>query len=550
MRLKRGGIALKTFLFSLSLTIFVVVISFAFLYILLPKYYLKTKFDTLEKNAVILAKSLANTQSEDSVRPVLQDFIMVNNTDVFTYDSKGEILMDLSTPFITFDQEGMPLNVKIIQWDESYEAKLSENPSSDESALFKVQIQDIHSAVENSNEDSENLSIAIKDDYVANPQEIYPSDSKFISIASPIQSMAPAPTMFYKTYTINSSLVASVSVSTTFQPIGEATGVIFSLMPYVLIISVFISLLASYFFSSRLTKPIVKIANAADKMSRMEDNAYSNVCTDDELGLLSQNLDNMYRSLCENINSLRYEMNKVAQMERSKADFMRSAGHELKTPIAALSGIVEGMMDNIGVYKNREKYLAECKMLINTLSSMVSEILNASRADTAISDSEYEFFDLDTLVSQAMGQYLVPARNKRLHINFEGNSFQVKTSRELLYYSISNILSNAVKYTPENGSIYIRYDKVKGRCRLAIENDTDRFITNDETEQWFEAFYTPEYSRNKSKSGTGLGLYIVKRNLEMLEIDYEAYAINNIQQNNNSITGNGFGLALYFDIQS
>ncbi|MBE6012596.1 MAG: hypothetical protein E7234_08585, partial [Lachnospiraceae bacterium] len=147
MRLKRGGIALKTFLFSLSLTIFVVVISFAFLYILLPKYYLKTKFDTLEKNAVILAKSLANTQSEDSVRPVLQDFIMVNNTDVFTYDSKGEILMDLSTPFITFDQEGMPLNVKIIQWDESYEAKLSENSSSDESALFKVQIQDIHSAV-------------------------------------------------------------------------------------------------------------------------------------------------------------------------------------------------------------------------------------------------------------------------------------------------------------------------------------------------------------------------------------------------------------------
>ena len=305
-------------------------------------------------------------------------------------------------------------------------------------------------------------------------------------------------------------------VSGTLQPIDEAKSVMLSLIPYVLFLGIAMGLFLSWIYARKISKPILKISDATVKMQRMEPDARSGIHTDDELGQLSKNLDALYESLLKNINSLRDEMDKANRMERSKTEMMQSASHELKTPIAALSGMLEGMLDNVGVYKNRDRYLGECKKQVEKLTSLVGEILSASKADTCEDELSWEDVAIDELVDRALTDYAVSASEKQLHVMKELPRIVVTTDRSMLFRIITNLLSNAVRYTPRNGDVRIILSK---EC-LLIENQCAP-IPGEEFQKLFEPFYTRSYNRDKAESGTGLGLYIVKRNLERLSMKYK-----------------------------
>lgn len=292
---------------------------------------------------------------------------------------------------------------------------------------------------------------------------------------------------------------------------------ILSLMPYVLTISIAVGLFLSWIYARQISKPILQISDAAEKMKHLEPDAVSGIRSQDELGLLSGNLDALYLSLRENIDSLQKEMEKVSCLEKSKTEMMQSASHELKTPIAALSGMLDGMLDNIGVYRDRDRYLLECKAQIEKLSLLVSEILNALKADISEELAESEETSIDGLLQYALADHAVSIQKKQLQITSDLSAVVMMTNPAVLYRVLTNLVGNAVRHTHEDGAIAI----VLSAEKLVIENQCDA-IPPEDVAKLFEPFYTRSYSRDKTESGTGLGLYIVKRDLERLGIPYQA----------------------------
>lgn len=455
----KKGIVRRSFLFSALLIILVILVSFAVLYFAMPQYYLFKKNQTLQNNLNDLETKLKAAGTQETCSSLLSDFIEANNVSVLSFDANDRPLMELSTPFVSMPDGGKA------------------------SALFKI----------------------IRKPDGADPQIIIrSSDSPGAESALSLRGE------------IGTKIIDHIMVSGTLQPIDEAKSVMLSLIPYVLFLGIAMGLFLSWIYARKISKPILKISDATVKMQRMEPDARSGIHTDDELGQLSKNLDALYESLLKNINSLRDEMDKANRMERSKTEMMQSASHELKTPIAALSGMLEGMLDNVGVYKNRDRYLGECKKQVEKLTSLVGEILSASKADTCEDELSWEDVAIDELVDRALTDYAVSASEKQLHVMKELPRIVVTTDRSMLFRIITNLLSNAVRYTPRNGDVRIILSK---EC-LLIENQCAP-IPGEEFQKLFEPFYTRSYNRDKAESGTGLGLYIVKRNLERLSMKYK-----------------------------
>ena len=477
------GIARKTFLFTAALIALVVVVSLGILYLILPDYYFRSKSARMQSQSDALKQNLQDARTQDECAALIKDFSTANNAVVLSFEPDDTMIPELSTPFLSLGPAG---RVQVIAKDE---ATAGANGSVIES--FRISGAGPVNVGENGQ--------AAPDPGML---QLYSTVSQ-ISIIKSIQS----------------GFMDHIYILGTMQPVGEATKVIISLMPYLLALDLLIALAAAYLFSKRLTRPILQLSRAASQMRGMSPGAASGIKTRDEIGDLSKNLDLLYQSLCANIETLRQEKEMVNRLEQAKTDFMRAASHELKTPITALNGIVEGMIDNVGVYKNKEKYLQECKNLIDRLSGLVGEILNAAAMDGSSEPTRRRPVNIDNMLERALSEYRVLSEEKCLRIETDIRPIQIDTDETVLLHTILNLISNAVKYTPRGGLIRIRLFPDGGGHTLSIENDCEP-IPEGQIAMLFEPFYTLSYSRDKNRSGAGLGLYIVRRNLDRLHLAY------------------------------
>lgn len=491
--IKQKGLVFKTFVFTFTLITLVITVSFGILYFMLPGYYLREKSKNLEKNADTLAISLSKAESEDACAALISDFAVSNNSNVISFDSEDLFIPELSSPLLLMNgSEGEYINFRYV-----------ENREEDAGQDKKIFITSMIINRENPDEPMEDWKkVGLTD-----------SDGKAFFIQREKSNA-------FITKYLRNDLINYITISSTLQPIDEAKNVVVSLIPYLLILDFIIALIAAYIFANQLTKPILQISNAAAMMQKMKQNVLSNVRTNDELGQLSHNLDNLYLNLCENIENLKIEMDKVSKMEQSKTDFMRAAGHELKTPIAALNGIIEGMIDNIGVYKNHEKYLNECKEQVTKLAKLVNEILMSSQFEHIEKNIVFEDINVNDIVEEAVSMYRVLIEKNGIQIEQELFDFVYRTDGHILLNTLSNLISNAVNYTVSGGKIIVSFVTSENRSVLSIENQC-KHIDDELLPKLFEPFVTLNYSRNKSESGTGLGLYIVKKNLEILKLPFK-----------------------------
>jgi two-component system sensor kinase Ihk len=480
----KKGIVRKTFIFSSLLIVLVVMTSFAVMYFAMPEYYLYKKEQMLQQNLDALVDALKHTDSPEACKTLIADFVESNNATVLTFDAGQTLLVEMSSPFVSMQEVGANMIYKVIDDPDINNRKVA--------SFFTVAIRQDEASGETKTGTAE-FGIAIKSSTAVQENEI-------LTLSR----------------TVGSALLGTITVAGTLQPIDEANDVILSLIPYVLVIGLAIGFLLAWIYARQISKPILRISDAAVRMQCMEPDAEAGVHTDDELGRLSDNLDGLYANLRRNLGDLRGEMEKVSRLERSKTEMMQSASHELKTPISALSGMLDGMLDNVGVYKNRDKYLLECKEQVGRLSALVSEILNASRADMCREEIILEDTSVGALIERALEDYDMQIRGKRLLVEKELLPTVIVSDPSVLYRVMTNLVSNAVRYTQHGGIINISLSEE----RFSIENNCAP-IPDAELERLFEPFYTRSMSRDKTESGTGLGLYIVKRNLERLGIKYD-----------------------------
>lgn len=278
-----------------------------------------------------------------------------------------------------------------------------------------------------------------------------------------------------------------------------------------------ISALFSYFFSRGITTPILSLSKSANQMLKLEPDAKAIVSSKDEIGALATDINNLYQSLLLTIRNLELEKEKVSLAEKEKIDFLRTASHELKTPVTELNATLENMILGIGEYRDYETYLPKCKEITEQLGDMIRDILNASRLQTQGNNEPCSNFSLRTLLTELCEPY-------RLIAEAKGVKFKIELSSDAFVYlpegqlkkAISNILSNAVNYTEAGQSILVVFDKNK----LSVSNECS-VLPPEQLQHIFEPFYRPDLAHSQATGGNGLGLYIVQTILDKLRLKYQ-----------------------------
>lgn len=281
-----------------------------------------------------------------------------------------------------------------------------------------------------------------------------------------------------------------VDIVMPLQPIDEASDVIRNIMPYIMVIAILIGAIGAYIYSNVITKPLIEI------------------------------------------------IEKEREAESRRKDFVATISHELKTPITIISGQLEGMIYNIGKYKDRDTYLKKSYESTQELKDLVNEMMEISKCEILEKDLYFKKVNLSKLLYKLVNRqvFLIEEKNMKTELNIEDDIF-IKCDEERITKAINNIINNAIKYSPDNENIIIRlYTKnnksakrnITKKIYLEIEN-TGTKIEGKYLNEIFKPFFRIEKSRSRKTGGSGLGLYLVS---QILNNHGFAYKLSN---NDNSV---------------
>lgn len=318
-----------------------------------------------------------------------------------------------------------------------------------------------------------------------------------------------------------------ITASQSLDPVDQATGVLIEILPFIIVGILTFSVGAAFFVSRYMTRPIRKISGTACQMAEFDLAVRCETGRTDEIGILSESLNGMAMNLDTAMGELR-EANEQLQRdielertrEQQRRDFFSAVSHELKTPITILKGELEGMIYNVGIYKDKEKYLRHSLKTTESMENLVREILSISKMEGGSFELRREEICLSELVSEVMEKYQVLAdeRGLELKVELDASAACVGDGR-LLEKAVSNIVGNAVAYSPGDETVFVELGLEGDRAVLSVEN-TGANISEEDMLQLFEPFYRVDKSRNRHSGGSGLGLYIVKIILSLHGFDY------------------------------
>jgi len=280
-----------------------------------------------------------------------------------------------------------------------------------------------------------------------------------------------------------------------------------------------VGMLGAFIFAKQMTNPIKKLADDTKKMIDLQD-VFPQPKRNDEIGKLARDVHSMYDKLKDTISKLEDEVIRVREMEEAQRYFFAAASHELKTPIAAASVLLEGMILNIGDYKDHSKYLKECIKLMDAQNKIISEIFElVNLHDKKILPIPKAFSIYDVAMSVLPNhQTLAEANGQQMIINIPREHYCI-ADKEMLKKVLSNVILNAVQNTPRMGQIKIWSEPVADQYRINVLN-TETTIEKDILSKLFDPFYRVDKARSRKNERSGLGLTIVKKTLEVMGADF------------------------------
>ena len=203
----------------------------------------------------------------------------------------------------------------------------------------------------------------------------------------------------------------------------------------------------------------------------------------------------------------------LEQAEAMRRDFVANVSHEIRTPLTVLAGFVETLQTLELTREEQSRYLALMAQQSQRMQTLVSDLLTLSRLEGSPAPGEGEWTPLATLLAQCEqdGRALATSLGKAMHIAVApAPPLAISGTASEWQSALSNLVSNAVRYTPAGGSVTVQVRPVDaGRYAVAVQ-DTGPGIAPEHLPRITERFYRVDRSRSRETGGTGLGLAIVK----------------------------------------
>ncbi|MEE1002841.1 MAG: ATP-binding protein [Acutalibacteraceae bacterium] len=272
---------------------------------------------------------------------------------------------------------------------------------------------------------------------------------------------------------------------------------VFKIILYAGIIVILLAFMATYLVSAQLTKPLRQMVQVIKKIESGDFSARLPVDRKDEIGLLADSINKMAVS--------------VGQLEGMRRDFISSVSHELKTPMTTISGFVDGILDGTIPKEETSKYLQIVSDETKRLSRLVNSMLQLSRLQSETIKLNKTTFNLSDMIISIFLSFEQKIENKHLEISGLDllRPVSITADRDLIYQVVYNLTENAIKFTPEGGTVSVTSGVEKQLVKFSIKN-TGEGLRQSEMAKIFERFYKTDRSRSNDKTGMGFGLYIVK----------------------------------------
>ena len=298
------------------------------------------------------------------------------------------------------------------------------------------------------------------------------------------------------------------SLSSTLQ---NLLYILFFIMPIILIFA----LLAANFLIYKSFLPIqnildeLKQINATDLSARLK-----NSKNQDEINQLVNEINNL-------LSRLENSFEQISQ-------FSSDASHELKTPLTIIKGEIEIALRKDRTINEYKKALSNSLEEITNIEKTTNDLLFLAKNEKDLLTQKEEFFYLDEIVDESINELKSYAKLQEVEIEFIiENSGELKGIPNLLKIAIKNGLKNAIQFSNKNSKVIVKIYEKDEMYHIMIQ-DFGIGISNDELSKIFDKFYRTDKSRNKNSGGTGLGMSILKKIVDIHKGKVEVTSVENI----------------------
>lgn len=294
------------------------------------------------------------------------------------------------------------------------------------------------------------------------------------------------------------------------------------------IITLIIGLIAVYFLSASLTRPIIQINEVVQDIANLKFEKKIKVKSKDEIGRLGSSINHISGKLSQVLGELLEANKKLTldieherSMERMRRQFVSSVSHELKTPISMIQGYADGLKFNIA--KSPEDVQYYCDVIVDEsekMGQLVKDLLDLSSYESGIFKIKKVDFDISQLIKETVDKYQITFDDKNIELALNLPETCIINADEFrMEQVINNFISNAEKHVNINGNINIRLKEDENSIHLSIFNTGSRIAPSDMDNIW-NSFYKVESAKYGASTGTGLGLAIIRAIVELHEGGY------------------------------
>lgn len=305
---------------------------------------------------------------------------------------------------------------------------------------------------------------------------------------------------------------------TSLQPVDEAVQMIQDYYAYVILFVLLLIVLVSFYYSKKIAKPLLQINETTNKMANLDFSETIPVTSKDEIGTLSDNINTLSNTLHSYINQLQQDIEKEKQLETTRKEFISGVSHELKTPLSIMKSCISILEDGVASHK-RDYYFKAMAKEVDKMDMLIVDMLDLAKFESGTFKMEMDVFYIDQVIEHICEQLALEITNKQLHVHKQLSHTKVVANQHRIEQVITNFITNAIRYTPENNRILISTMEENDRIKVCVENK-GAHIAQEHLEKIWDRFYRGDMSRQRSKGGTGLGLAISKNILELHGVQY------------------------------
>lgn len=289
--------------------------------------------------------------------------------------------------------------------------------------------------------------------------------------------------------------------------------------------------LLTWLNSKSLSVPFVMMTGMGDEktaVKAMQDGAYNYIVKDDVyLSVLPHVVDETFMRYLAEQEKAKYELEirgknvalekanrELKKLDQLKSDFIASVSHDIRTPLSSVQESIALVLDGAVDTKseNGKKILEIAKRSIGRLTSMINDLLDFSKLEAGKMRLHIEPADIQILIDEVLGSLKSLAEKKKIKLDFKPlDEFpKVACDADRMIQVLTNLVGNAIKFTPENGTVRVRAETISSERIQITVSDTGIGVLKEDLDRIFERFEQVKGAAPKGVSGAGLGLSICK----------------------------------------